>query len=305
MHQPIKELLTEAWDPAIPDLATLSPIEVARVMNEADKTVALAVESVLEEIGEAIATITQALSHGGRLLYVGAGTSGRLGILDAAECPPTFNTDPALVQAVIAGGSEAVFSAKEGAEDDFDQGGQDLKDAGTTSQDVVVGITASGTTPYVLGALKWARENRIATVALACNQASGIELWSDITIALDTGPEVLMGSTRLKAGSAQKMVLNMLSTGVMVGLGKTFRNLMVDMRPTNEKLKDRAIRIVSLASGVSLEKAGALLEEAQGESKVAIAMALWEVSGSEARVRLSELGGILSKATPSRQQKGG
>lgn len=300
MHQPIKELLTEAWDPAIPDLARLSPLEVARVMNEADKTVALAVESVLKEIGEAIASITQALSNGGHLFYVGAGTSGRLGILDAAECPPTFNTDPTLVQALIAGGPEAVFSAKEGAEDDFDQGAQDLKNAGAISPDVIVGITASGTTPYVLGALKWARENHIATVAIACNQASGIELWSDITIALDTGPEVLMGSTRLKAGSAQKMVLNMLSTGVMVGLGKTFRNLMVDMRPTNEKLKDRAIRIVSLASEVSLEKASVLLDQAQGESKVAIAMALWEVSSTEARVRLKESGGVLSKSTPNR-----
>lgn len=288
-------LTTESWDLSIPDLAGLSPRDIAQVMNDADKSVALAVEAVLDQIGRAITLVAAALGSGGRLFYVGAGTSGRLGILDAAECPPTFSTEPELVQALIAGGPKAVFEAQEGAEDDADRGGRDLENVNARAGDVVVGITASGTTPYVLGALEWARQRCISTVGIACNPGSAIERVSDVAIAVDTGPEVIMGSTRLKAGTAQKMVLNMLSTGAMAALGKTFRNLMVDMRPTNQKLSDRAVRMVSLAVDVDGQTAATLLERAGGETKVAIAMAMLNINAVQARERLQAAHGVLSQ----------
>ncbi|MCY0879051.1 MAG: N-acetylmuramic acid 6-phosphate etherase [Firmicutes bacterium] len=288
-------LTTELWDQTIPDLGTLSSLDLVRIMNAQDKTVAIAVEAALPAIAEAIDCIVARLNSGGKLFYVGAGTSGRLGILDAAECPPTFNTDPSLVQALIAGGPSAVFQAQEGAEDDGEQGAVDLASAGAKCGDVVVGISASGTTPYVLGALQWARQQGITTISLSCNERPKAELVSDITIAIDSGPEVLMGSTRLKAGTAQKMVLNMLSTGAMVGLGKTYRNLMVDMHPSNAKLRDRAVRIVMLACDIDSVAAQNLLEEANGETKVAIAMHLLQSSADDARRRLAEVGGILAR----------
>jgi N-acetylmuramic acid 6-phosphate etherase len=288
-------LTTEIWDQTIPDLGTLSSLELVRVMNAQDKTVALAVEAVLPAIAEAIQRIVERLKSGGRMFYIGAGTSGRLGILDAAECPPTFNTDPTMVQALIAGGPQAVFEAQEGAEDDLEQGARDLAAAGAKSGDVVVGISASGTTPYVLGALQWARKEGLSTISISCNERPKAEQVSDIAIAIESGPEVLMGSTRLKAGTAQKMVLNMLSTGAMVGLGKTYRNLMVDMRPSNSKLRDRAVRIVMLACDVNWDRAQQLLEEANGETKVAIAMGLLGTSPEDARQRLAKAGGILGR----------
>ncbi|PSR22544.1 MAG: N-acetylmuramic acid 6-phosphate etherase [Sulfobacillus acidophilus] len=288
-------LSTELWNADAPDLSTLDALEVVTLMNAADQTVALAVKQELPHIAQAIESLVKQLSHGGRLFYIGAGTSGRLGILDAAECPPTFNTNPELVQAIIAGGPSAVFEAQEGAEDDLLQGGHDLLEAGAKSGDVVVGITASGLTPYVIGALDWARHHGLATISISCNQAAAVAHVSDIAITVNTGPEVVMGSTRLKAGTAQKMILNMLSTGAMVGLGKTYRNLMVDMRPTNRKLHDRALRIVMLATETSQEKAQRLLEQAGGEPKVAIAMALLNTDADQARHQLNRVNGVLGR----------
>lgn len=291
-------LSTESWDRTIPDLGTLTPTEVATLMNAADATVAQAVAAALPAIGQAIELATRHLAEGGRLFYLGAGTSGRLGVLDAAECPPTFNTDPQLVQALIAGGPPALLTAQEGAEDDARQGGWDLQAAGAAAPDVVVGITASGTTPYVMGGLKWAQEAGLATISLSCNAHPQVATWSDVTIAIETGPEILMGSTRLKAGSAQKMVLNMISTGTMVGLGKTYRNLMVDMRPTNHKLQARAVRIVMWATDRPADQAQTLLTAADGEVKVAIAMDLLDTTAADARARLAAVHGVLGRLTP-------
>lgn len=288
-------LATELWNPDTPDLSTVDALEVARLMNAADQSVALAVKDELPHIAQAIAAIVAQLSQGGRLFYIGAGTSGRLGILDAVECPPTFNTDPSLVQAIIAGGPGAVFEAQEGAEDDRSQGAHDLAQAGAKVGDVVVGITASGLTPYVIGALNWARRQGLVAISISCNEATPVSKVSDIAIAVSTGPEIVMGSTRLKAGTAQKMVLNMLSTGAMVGLGKTYRNLMVDMRPTNRKLHDRAVRIVMLATDVSHETAQTLLQQANDEPKVAIAMALLGTTAPHARQQLSRVNGVLGR----------
>lgn len=295
MNQEWTLLETESWNGAIPDLGTLDSLEVARVMNASDSLVATAVELVLPQVGEAIDCIVRQFRQGGRLFYVGAGSSGRLGVLDAAECPPTFNTDQQLVQAVMAGGNRAMFRSREGAEDDAEQGPRDLENRGANPPDVVVGITASGSTPYVMGALAWARRQGMSTISIACNPDPAVRTVSDICIAVNTGAEVLMGSTRLKAGTAQKMVLNMLSTGAMVGLGKTYRNLMVDMRPTNRKLKARTIRIVALATGVSMKRAEQLLSDAHGDTKVAIAMELFALKEPEARDRLRASNGILGR----------
>ncbi len=295
MDQEWTSLQTESWNQTIPDLGTLTSLEIVRIMNAADATVAPAVEAVLPEIAQAIDVTVERFREGGRLFYVGAGTSGRLGILDAAECPPTFNTPPEMVQAVIAGGTEAIFRAREGAEDNRVQAGADLEALGVEAGDVVVGISASGSTPYVMGALQWAKAHGVLAISVSCNPNPDVAPMSDITIAINTGPEVLMGSTRLKAGTAQKMVLNMLSTGSMVGLGKTYRNLMVDMRPTNRKLKARSVRIVALAADVGLDQARQLLEAGGGDTKVAIAMGLLGTTAQEARARLKSSGGQLGR----------
>ncbi len=286
---------TETWDRTLPDLAALSTLEAVRFMNQADHTVAPAVEAVLPHIAQAVDIIVARLSQGGRLFYVGAGTSGRLGVLDAAECPPTFSTDPEMVQALIAGGAAAIFRAQEGAEDNHLQGGLDLNAAGASPRDVAVGISASGNTPYVLGALEWAQGAGIKTISVSCNAIPAAARVSDVAIAVDTGPEVLMGSTRLKAGTAQKMVLNMLSTASMIRLGKTYKNLMVDMRPSNLKLRDRAVRIVMLAAEVDRPQAEQLMQEAAGDTKVAIAMALLHDTADAARKRLRDAGHVLSR----------
>lgn len=285
---------TETWDRTLPDLAALPTLEAVRFMNQADHTVASAVEAVLPHIAEAVDLIVARLSQGGRLFYVGAGTSGRLGVLDAAECPPTFSTDPELVQALIAGGSAAIFRAQEGAEDNRLQGGADLNAAGASRRDVVVGISASGNTPYVLGALEWAQSAGLNTISVSCNSTPAAARVSDVAIAVNTGPEVLMGSTRLKAGTAQKMVLNMLSTASMIRLGKTYKNLMVDMRPSNLKLRDRAVRIVMLAAAVDRPRAEELIQAAGGDTKVAIAMVLLNDTAEAAQKRLAEAGHVLS-----------
>ncbi|MHC6801538.1 N-acetylmuramic acid 6-phosphate etherase, partial [Vibrio antiquarius] len=231
----LSHLVSEGRNPDTMDIDLLPSLDIVQRINQQDKLVPLAVEKVLPEIAEAVDKITEAFKVGGRLFYIGAGTSGRLGVLDASECPPTFGTDPEMVVGIIAGGKEAMFRAKEGAEDDPALGEQDLKENALTQHDVVVGIAASGRTPYVIGGLEYANELGATTVALSCNPDSPIADIADIAISPVVGPEALTGSTRLKSGTAQKLVLNMLTTASMIRLGKSYQNLMVDVKATNAK----------------------------------------------------------------------
>ncbi|CAM3779848.1 N-acetylmuramic acid 6-phosphate etherase [Alicyclobacillus pomorum] len=290
------ELLTEQPNPDTPDLDSFSALDIVTKMNEFDRSVPDAVGKVLPTVAQAINCIVDKLKEGGRLFYVGAGTSGRLGILDAAECPPTFNTPPDLVQAVIAGGTGAIFQALEHAEDHPEFGAADLRDGGVCGADVVVGIAASGRTPYVIGALQYARSVGAATISLACNVNARVSQYADIAIEVNTGPEILMGSTRLKAGTAQKLVLNMLSTGTMIRLGKVYRNLMVDVKATNEKLVERSKRIIMLATGVPYDVAARALSDAEGHVKLAIIMLQKQVDKPTARSLLDRADGFLRKA---------
>lgn len=268
----LEHLQTEQPNAETEQLDSLSSLEIATLMNEAEKTVPLAVEMVLPNVAQAIDAVYLRLKQGGRLIYVGAGTSGRLGFLDSAECPPTFSTPPELVQSVIAGGTSAVFSAVENAEDDEEAAKEELANRGLSSSDIVVGLSASGRTPFAKGGILYAKSVGALSIALTCNRDSEIGELADIAIDVDTGPEVLMGSTRLKAGTAQKMVLNMISTGAMVRLGKVYRNLMVDMKATNFKLKERSKRIVMLATGCESDQAEVALAEAGDHVKLAILM---------------------------------
>ena len=291
---------TESRNPATMDIDIVPTLEMARLMNVEDRHVAEAVAAELPQIAAAIDAIAARMAQGGRLIYMGAGSSGRLGILDAAECPPTFNTSPGQVVGLIAGGESAITHAIEGAEDDAAAGAGEIAALNISRQDSVVGIAASGRTPYVLGGLEQARQRGALTIGLVGNRATDIEKIADITIAPVAGPEVIAGSTRLKASTAQKMVLNMLSTGVMIRLGKTFGNLMVDVQATNAKLRARARRIVAQAAesakGISEEEAGVLLERCNGQVKTAIVSILAEVSPTEARRRLATAGGIVRRA---------
>ncbi len=291
----LDQLATEGINPASTGIDRMTPLELARVMNDADATVAPAVARQLPQIAAAIAAITDRLAAGGRLIYMGAGTSGRLGVLDASECPPTFNTPPEQVIGWIAGGPAALTTSIEAVEDDPDLGRADAARQQIGAGDVLVGIAASGRTPYVLGALTYAREVGALTVALACNADPPIGRAADITIAVETGPEIVNGSTRLKAGTAQKMVLNMLSTGVMIRLGKTYGNLMVDVQLTNAKLRRRAVAIVETVTGLATEDAAALLAAA-GDTKTALVAALAGVPPAVARERLRAAGGVVRRA---------
>ncbi|HEV2066465.1 MAG TPA: N-acetylmuramic acid 6-phosphate etherase [Thermomicrobiales bacterium] len=292
----IGHLATEQRNPASRDLDLLDSLGIATLINEQDATVASAVVRELPAIARAIDGITDRIRAGGRLLYIGAGTSGRLGVLDASECPPTFNSLPNQVVGVIAGGDFALRHAVEAVEDDPRAGAEALRQQSIGSGDAVVGIAASGRTPFVLGAIAYARENGALTIGL-CN-TSGSELSSvvDIPIAPVTGPEVLTGSTRMKAGTAQKMVLNMLSTAVMVKLGKTYGNLMVDVQPTNRKLRKRAIGIVAEACEIPLAEAEAALSESRGNVKAAIVARCLDISPEEAAKRLDATSGIVRRA---------
>ncbi|HEX2914322.1 MAG TPA: N-acetylmuramic acid 6-phosphate etherase [Chloroflexia bacterium] len=292
----ITQLATEASNPASRNLDQLSALEIVRLMNKEDAGVAGAVSHELDHIAQAVDIITEHMKQGGRLIYMGAGTSGRLGVLDASECPPTFNTSPEQVIGWIAGGPDAMSNAVESAEDNVEMGRQDVINLKVTAKDAIVGLTASGRTPYVMGALVYARELGAAAIAVTCNRPAAVEEVADVTIALDTGPEVLAGSTRLKAGTAQKMVLNMLSTAVMVRLGKTYGNLMVDMRPTNAKLRRRAARIVAEATGVAEVTAAETLQNCDGETRTAIVSLLAGVSPEQARQRLEASGGFVRQA---------
>jgi N-acetylmuramic acid 6-phosphate etherase len=276
-------LETENRNPDTQHLDTLSTMDLVAMIQREDEKVALAVRPTLPQIALAVDVITEALRNGGRLFYIGAGTSGRLGVLDAAECPPTFSTSPEMVQALIAGGPGAMFVAVEGAEDDVILAEKDLRERNANAKDVIVGLAASGRTPYVLGGLRYAAGLGIRTVALVCLLDSELSRVADITIAVPVGPEVIAGSTRMKAGTAQKMVLNMISTAVMVKLGKTYGNLMVDVRATNKKLSARVNRMVREATGVGEEDASAVLELSGGSAKIAIIMLLGKVSATEAR----------------------
>ncbi len=273
----LEGLETEMRNLKVPWLETLSTQEMLHVMNSADQSVPTLVGEQIGDISKAVDLIVERLQQGGRLFYVGAGTSGRLGVLEAAECPPTFNTDPAMIQAIIAGGPKAVWEAVEGAEDDADLGQRAVEEHGIVNGDVMVGSSASGRTPFVLGALRKAKQKGAWTISVNCNQDPETQRYSDITIVVPTGSEVIMGSTRMKAGTATKLVLNMLSTGAMIRLGKTYRNLMVDLKPTNYKLKERAKRIVMSAARVDYTMAETLLIQANYEVKAAIVMSLLNV----------------------------
>ena len=285
---------TETRNPKSRHIDQLSTLDALRIMNEEDATVTLAVREALPAIARAVDLIVARLRDGGRLFYVGAGTSGRLAVVDASECVPTFNTDPSLVQAIIVGGSAALVTSVEDAEDNRERGGEDLRARGVTAADVVVGIAASGRTPYVLGALDVARATGAATIGLACNAPAPLLEAADIAIGVVTGPEVVSGSTRLKAGTAQKLVLNMLSTASMIQLGKVYGNRMVDVRVSNEKLLDRARRIVAEVAGISLERAAELLDAADHQAKTAIAMARLGIDAPAAQAALDRVGGRLA-----------
>jgi len=290
------ELTTEARNTDSENLDELDTIELVKLINREDAKVSAAVAEQAASIAQAIDLIVDRLRDGGRLIYVGAGTSGRLGVLDAAECPPTFNADPGQVIGLIAGGHGALLHAVEGAEDSPEGGVRDLKGIGLTAADVVVGIAASGNTPYVIGALDHARSVGAGTVGFSCNRDTGVSAGAEISIAVVVGPEVLSGSTRMKAGTATKMVLNMLTTGAMVRLGKTYGNLMVDLQATNKKLEDRSIRIVILLTDLSPASAGELLASCNGELKTAIVSSRLAVSPDEARERIDAANGVLRVA---------
>ncbi len=273
-----------------------SSAEIVTLINREDQKVAAAVEKVLPQIAQAVDRITERLQRGGRLLYIGAGTSGRLGVLDASECPPTYGTDPAMVVGIIAGGDSALRTAVEGAEDREEEGRRDIRKNRVCGLDAVVGITASGHAPYVRAALNEARRAGAVTIAVCNTDPAEISSEADISILPVVGPEAVMGSTRMKAGTAQKMVLNMLTTASMIRLGKTYHNLMVDLTPTNQKLKDRTVRIVMAAADVSRAEAEHALAQAGGRTKPALLMLLAGCTLPEAEKALEENGGVIRKA---------
>lgn len=287
---------TEERNPRSRELDRLSALELVRVIHLEDATVPAAVRRELPAIARAVDAIVAALSRGGRLIYVGAGTSGRLAVLDAAECPPTFGTSPKVVQAVIAGGRRALTDSAEDTEDDARQGARDLELRRVTKADVVAGLSASGTTPYVLGALKLARRRGAMTIGITANRHAAIQRLARITIAPETGPEVVSGSTRMKAGTAQKLVLNLLSTAAMIRLGHVYSNWMVDVALTNEKLRRRGVRILQEASGATEAEASRALTQADNRLRVALVMLKMKASAQEARHKLRQTGGNLRNA---------
>ncbi|MFD9813817.1 N-acetylmuramic acid 6-phosphate etherase [Streptomyces sp. NPDC059080] len=289
-------LTTEAFRPELAEIDRRSTLEIARTMNDEDARVPGAVATQLPRIAAAIDALTARMAEGGRLIYAGAGTAGRLGVLDASECPPTFNTDPSKVLGLIAGGPAAMVTAVEGAEDSKALAAEDLTALGLTERDTVVGISASGRTPYAVGAVEYARRVGALTVGLSCNAGSALAAAAEHGIEVVVGPELLTGSTRLKAGTAQKLVLNMLSTITMIRLGKTYGNLMVDVRASNDKLQARSRRIVALATGASDAEIETALAAADGEVKHAILIVLGEVDAPSAARLLDASHGHLREA---------
>ena len=296
MPQPKEHRRSEHRNAASKNLDRMPAKEIVRLMSREDRKVATAVNRELPAIARAVDAIVSSIRNGGRLIYVGAGSSGRMAVLDAAECPPTFGTSPRLVRALIAGGRPAVTGAVEGAEDSQENAERDLRAVKLTSRDIVVGITASGTTPYVLAALKYARKRRATTVAITVNSNIPVAGLANILIAPKVGPEILTGSTRLKAGTAQKMVLNMLSTAAMARLGHVYENLMIDVKPSNQKVSDRIVRILAEASGKSLSASEHALRQTGHNLRLALVMLKLRVSAQEAKKKLRETKGDLREA---------
>lgn len=292
----LDNLTTEKRNPTSENIDQLSTIEAVRLMNREDAKIAAAVEKEADNIAAAVDIITAAMKKGGRLIYMGAGTSGRLGVLDASECPPTFNTDPEMVVGLIAGGHSALVRSIEGAEDFPEYGARDLDEIHLTPEDVVVGIATSGRTPYVIGGLDHARKLGCSTIGFACNVGSELESVADIMICPVVGPEIVSGSTRMKAGTATKLVLNTLTTVTMIRLGKTYGNLMVDLRATNSKLKSRSCRIVGMLTDLEEAAAQELLDKCDGDVKTAIVSHRRGVNAEEARKLLENADGKLREA---------
>lgn len=296
MKLDLSQMITEGRNPASQNIDELSTEAMLRVINDEDKKVALAVEAIVPQIAAAVDAICAAFQAGGRLIYCGAGTSGRLGILDASECPPTFGTPREQVVGLIAGGHTAILQAVENAEDNREQGAQDLKDIHFSRHDVLVGIAASGRTPYVLGALAYANELGATTVSLTCNLCSAMSQVAAIALTPVVGPEVVTGSSRMKAGTAQKLVLNMLTTGSMIRSGKVYGNLMVDVEATNQKLVQRQVNIVMQATDCDEATASAALTACGGHCKTAILMVLADLAADEAKALLSQHQGFIRQA---------
>lgn len=297
----LAQLTSEARNPDTWDIDLLTSEEILRKINRADSDVPAAVEKEIPHISRAVDAIVKAFEAGARLIYMGAGTSGRLGILDAVECPPTYGVGEDMVVALIAGGEQAVYRAQEGAEDSLELGAEDLKKISLSEKDVVVGIAASGRTPYVIGGLRHARKLGCTTVALSCNKFAAIAQEADIAILPEVGPEILTGSTRMKAGTAQKLVLNMLTTASMIRLGKSFYNLMVDVKATNAKLVSRTRRIVMEATGAPLEEADRVLQMCEHNAKLAIMMILSGLPRDAAESALQDANGFLRLALQNTQ----
>ena len=296
MELNLGKMATEQRNPRTMELDSMTPLEIITVMNREDAGICTAVGDHLGEIARVVEWAVQCLREGGRIFYMGAGTSGRLGLLDASECPPTFGVSPETVVGLIAGGDNAFVKAKEGAEDSRELGRQDLLNIDLQKRDIVIGIAASGRTPYVLGGLAYAKEVGCRTVAISCNPGSAIGAAAELAIEVVPGPECLTGSTRLKAGTCQKLILNMISTATMVGCGKAYQNLMVDVMQTNEKLVVRARNIVMEATGCDQETAIDKLAQADGNAKTAITMILADCDVTEARERLARAKGHVREA---------
>ena len=297
----LKKLDTEQRNSATQEIDLADSREIVRLINEEDKKIAFQVEKKLDRIARAVDMVNEALSAGGRLIYAGAGTSGRLGVLDAAECPPTFGSSPEQVQGLIAGGNQAMFVAQEGAEDKESNGREAMDEINLSPPDVLCGLAASGRTPYVLGALKEAAERGCKTLFVTTVPETQTPAEADVIIDIPVGPEVVMGSTRMKSATAQKMVLNMITTGAMIRRGKVYENVMVDLQQTNEKLKERAKRIMMMFTDASYDEAADTLREAGGHVKTALLMQLGNLSADEARALLSAHNGFIRKAYLSLQ----
>jgi len=296
VFQELAGLVTESRNPESFDIDMMSTEEIIKLINREDQKVALSVEKEIPYIVQGVEIIAEAFKKGGRLIYVGAGTSGRLGVLDASECPPTFGSDPEMVQGIIAGGYEALVRAQEGSEDKYEQGVADLVEKHVTAIDVVCGIAASFRTPYVKGALEEARRLGAKTIFVICNPRENLKIKVDVAICPVPGPEIIMGSTRMKSGTAQKMVLNMLTTTAMIKLGKVYENMMIDLQQNSQKLIERSKKIIMTAAEVDYNQATRLLEEADGHVKSAILMALTDLTLTESRALLEKNEGFIKRA---------
>ena len=296
LAEELASLLTEQRNPLSRELDRMSTLEVLQLINSQDKLVPGAVEREIPYIEKAVDMVVEALRKGGRLLYFGAGTSGRLGVVDASECPPTFGTEPGQIVGVIAGGNAAMFRSQEGAEDNVEQARKDVDAHDVSGGDIVCGIAASRRTPYVVAAVARAKEKGARTIYITTNPRSEFNLDVDVAICPEVGPEVLMGSTRMKSGTAQKLVLNMITTTAMVKLGKVYENMMVDLQLTNKKLVERSRRIIMMATGVDYERASGVLADANGHVKTAIVMIVGGLTVTEARERLKQAGGFVRRA---------